>query len=65
MSNDTLFLAAFLGSKTSPKMLAWMAMPEAERHAKEKEGMAAWHAWMQKHQASLAGQGGPLGKPRR
>jgi hypothetical protein len=43
-TNDT-YLAVFLGSKTSSRMKAWMALPEAERHAKEQEGMAAWKAW--------------------
>jgi hypothetical protein len=35
------YLAVFLGSKTSPRMEAWMALPEAERRAREKEGIAA------------------------
>ena len=43
-TNDT-FLAVFLGSKTSPRMKAWNALPEAERRAKEQQGMAAWKAW--------------------
>jgi len=65
MSTPDTFLAIFLGSKTSPRMTAWMALPEAERHAKEQEGMAAWGAWMGKHQASIVGTGGPLGKTKR
>ena len=64
MSNDT-YLAVFLGSKTSPAMKAWMALPEAERKKKEQEGMAAWKGWMEKHQSALAGQGGPLGKTKK
>jgi hypothetical protein len=40
-TNDT-YLAVFLGSKTSARMKAWMALPEAERRAKEREGVAAW-----------------------
>ena len=44
-TNDT-YLAVFLGSKTSPRMKAWMALPEAERRAKEQEGMAAWKTWV-------------------
>ena len=59
MSN---YLAVFLGAKDSPRMAAWMAMPEAERKAKEQEGIAAWGAWMQKHQAAIVFAGGPLGK---
>jgi hypothetical protein len=64
MSTDT-YLAVFLGSKTSTKMAAWMALPEAERRAKEQQGIAAWKAWVQKHQASLVELGGPLGKTKK
>ena len=59
--SDT-YLAVFVGSKTSAKMAAWNALSEAERKAKEIEGIAAWKAWVTKHQASLAEMGGPLGK---
>ena len=63
MSNT--YLAVFVGSRNSAKMVAWNAMPETERKAKEKEGMAAWKAWVEKHQGSLADMGGPLGKTKR
>ena len=59
--NDT-YLAVFLGGKTSLRMKAWMALPEAQRRAKEQEGMAAWKSWMEKHHAAIIGTGGPLGK---
>src|SRR5690349_12599776 len=62
MSTNDTYLAVFLGSKTSARMKAWMALPDAERRAKEQEGMAAWKAWMEKHQAAVATMGGPLGK---
>lgn len=64
MSTDT-YLAVFLGSKTSPKMAAWNAMSEAARKAKEQEGMAAWHAWVNKHQGAIQAMGGPLGKTKK
>lgn len=63
-ANDT-YLAVFLGSKTSPQRAAWDALAEGERRAREREGMAAWKAWAEKHQASIVGMGGPLGKTRR
>jgi hypothetical protein len=63
-TNDT-YLAVFLGSKTSPRMKAWMALPEAERRAKEREGIAAWKAWVAKHQAVISVMGGPLGKTKK
>jgi hypothetical protein len=62
--SDT-FLAVFLGSKNSAKMAAWIALPEAERRAKEQQGIAAWKAWVEKHQAALVELGGPLGKTKR
>jgi hypothetical protein len=58
--NDT-YLALFLGSKTGPRMKAWMALPEAERRAKEQEGMTARNAWVEKHHAAVSATGG-LGK---
>lgn len=64
MSNDT-YLAVFLGSKTGPKMAAWNALSETERRAKEQQGIAAWKAWVEKHQSSIAGMGGPLGKTKK
>jgi hypothetical protein len=46
MSTNDAYLAIFLGSKTSPKMMAWNSLPETERRAKEREGIAAWKAGM-------------------
>jgi hypothetical protein len=63
-TNDT-YLAVFLGSKTSSRMKAWIALPEAERRAKEQEGMAAWKAWVEKHHAAVSAMGGPLGKTKK
>jgi hypothetical protein len=61
-ANTNTFLAVFVGSKTSPRMQAWMAMPEAECKAKEMEGFMAWKNWMETHRAVVAEIGGPLGK---
>jgi hypothetical protein len=65
MSTNDTFLAVFLGSKTSPRMIAWNALPESERQAKQKEGIAAWKAWAEKHHAVIVGMGGPLGKTKK
>jgi len=65
MSTEHTFLAVYLGSMTGPKMTAWHAMPEAERKAKEQEGLAAWHGWVEKHKAVIVELGGPLGKTRK
>lgn len=64
MADQQLFLAVFLGSKDNPRMAAWMALPEPERLARQNEGIAAWHAWVQKHQDAIVEMGGPLGKTR-
>jgi hypothetical protein len=65
MSTTDTYLAVFLGSKTSAKMAAWNALPEAERKAKEQQGIAAWKAWVEKHQGAIAAMGGPLGKTKK
>ena len=65
MSTNDTYLAIFLGSKTGHKRKAWDALSEAERRAKEREGMAAWTAWGEKHQSAIVGMGGPLGKTKK
>ena len=62
--SDT-YLAVFVGSKTSAKMAAWNALSETERKTREKEGIAAWKAWVEKHQTAIVAMGGPLGKTKR
>ena len=65
MNSTDTYLAVFLGSKSSPRMQAWMALPEAERRAKEQQGIAAWKAWIAKNQAAMVAMGGPLGKTKK
>ena|ERR1700683_747974 len=65
MSTNDTYLAVFLGDKTSPRWNAWKAMSDAERSAKEQEGMAGWRAWMEKHRDAVVFEGGPLGKTKR
>jgi hypothetical protein len=65
MSTNNTYLAVFLGSKTSPRRVAWDALPEGDRRAKEREGMAAWKAWVEKHHATIVSMGGPLGKTKK
>jgi hypothetical protein len=65
MSTNNTYLAVFLGSKGSPRRVAWDALAEGDRRAKEREGMAAWKAWAEKHQAAIVSIGGPLGKTKK
>ena len=65
MSTTGHYIAIFLGSKSSHRMQQWNALPEAERKAKEREGMSAWKAWAEKHAAAIVEMGGPLGKTKR
>jgi hypothetical protein len=65
MSTNNSYLAVFLGSKNSPRRAAWDALPEADRRAKEREGMAAWKAWVEKHETAIVVMGGPLGKTKK
>ncbi|MDR3465321.1 MAG: hypothetical protein P4M07_05195 [Xanthobacteraceae bacterium] len=59
------YLAVFLGSNDNQRMAAWMALPDAERKAREQQGIAAWKGWMEKHRAAIVADGGPLGKTKR
>lgn len=65
MSTNDTYLAVFVGSKDNPRMKAWTAMPEAERKAKEQQGIAAWKAWVEKNHSSIVEGGGPLGKTKK
>lgn len=67
MSTNTIhtYLAVFLGNKSGARMAAWNALSESERQAKQKEGIAAWKAWAEKHQGAIVSMGGPLGKTKR
>lgn len=56
------FLAVFTGTPQSPGMAVWNALPAAERQARERAGMEAWHRWMATHQDRIVVAGGPLGK---
>jgi hypothetical protein len=62
MSTNNMYLAVFCGSKTSPRRAAWDTLKEAERHAREREGIASWKAWVERHQNAIVAMGGPLGK---
>jgi len=59
------YLAIFLGDKNGERRREWEALPEAERRAREGEGMASWQAWVQKNQDVLVALGGPLGTTKR
>ncbi|QPF85751.1 hypothetical protein IC762_05430 [Bradyrhizobium genosp. L] len=65
MSNNDTYLAVYLGSMNGARMQAWMALPEAERRAKEQQGMAAWGAWVEKHKDVIVELGGPVGKTKK
>ncbi len=65
MSTTNTYLAVFLGNKDGPNFKAWNALSETARKAKEQEGMAAWKAWVIKHQSVIVEMGGPLGKTKK
>jgi hypothetical protein len=65
MSTINTYLAVFLGSKTSAHRAAWDALPADERRGKERDGMMAWRAWVEKHQDVIVSMGGPLGGTKR
>jgi hypothetical protein len=54
------FLAIYTGSPAG--MAAWHALDPDTRAARERDGMAAWGAWVAAHEADLVDGGAPLGK---
>jgi hypothetical protein len=65
MGTINTYLAIFIGSKTSQRRTAWDALAEADRRVKDREGVAAWKAWLEKHEGAIVSLGGPLGKTKR
>ncbi len=63
MAEANLFLAVFLGNAAS--FASWAKLTEEERQARSQKGMAAWHAWMERHGNAVADMGGPLGKTKK
>jgi len=59
------YLAVFTMDKTGPQWRAWHAMGEAERRARQEEGIAAVLAWDAAHRDVILYQGGPLGPTKR
>ena len=62
MNTTGTYLAIFLGGRNSQRRATWDALPDAERRAKEQQGIAAWRAWADKHQSAIVTMGGPLGR---
>jgi hypothetical protein len=65
MSTNDTYLAVFLGGKNSARRVAWDALPDGDRRAREREGVAAWKAWVEKNHAVIVSMGGPLGKTKK
>jgi hypothetical protein len=59
------YLAVFIGTNTSPRVVEFMAMEEGKRKKLEASGMKAWGEWMAAHHSDIMASGGPLGKTKR
>lgn len=53
------FLAVYTGTPTA--MARWDDLSEAERTARQKAGVDAWHAWVAKHKDAIVDMGSPVG----
>lgn len=65
MSDNSTFLAIFLGDRTGARRREWDALTDDQRRAREAEGIGAWKAWVQNNQGAIVELGGPLGKTKR
>lgn len=59
------FLAVYTGTTAARERSGFDQLNAADRAKLEKEGMAAWMAWGQKHNDAIVFNGGPLGKTKR
>lgn len=59
------YMAIFTGTPKAFESSGWAQLSDAERKARESQGMQAWHAWGEKHKAAIVVEGGPLGKTKR
>ena len=57
------FLAIYTFAPDS--MDKWRGLSDQERQQRESAGVAAWHAWVEKHGDAVIDRGAPLGKTRR
>jgi hypothetical protein len=57
-----LAMKNFLAVYTGTPMSAWSQLSESERKEREKAGIAAWHAWIDKNKPAIVDMGSPLGK---
>ena len=57
------FLAIYTGTPASSEK--WNELDETQRKQREAEGMKAWGEWLERHQAHIVTEGGPLGKTKR
>jgi len=65
MSTRDTYLAVFTSNKAGPRWQAWYAMSDAERRARDEEGLAALRAWDEAHRDVIVYEGGPLGPTKR
>jgi len=56
------FLAIYIGTEEAHKASGWDALSEADRKAREQEGVQAWWKWVERHKGSIVENGAPLGK---
>jgi hypothetical protein len=54
------FLAIYTGTPAS--MSKWDTLPENVKKSRTAEGIAAWHAWVEKNKHSIVDNGAPLGR---
>jgi hypothetical protein len=54
------FMAVFFGGAEG--YAKWQALEEKTRKAREMDGMAGWHSWVENNSKSIVAMGSPLGK---
>ncbi len=56
------FLAVYIGTPQAIERSGWSQLNDAQRKARQVEGMQAWKDWGRAHADAIVAPGGPLGK---
>ena len=56
------FLAVFTGTARSLERSGWHSLDELKRQERQREGIRAWTAWVERNQPAILDYGSPLGK---
>ena len=59
------FVAVYMGTPEAMQRSGWLTMSEAQKHERQREGIAAWRRWAEENKSAIVDGGTPLGKTKK